>query len=177
MSDQNVTELRQAGRRAPAVLLLFALVALIAGVCHGAHGHSLAAPEAVTAGAAMPHSPVAPGAVTSPGAVTPGAGVTDSGVTASGVTDSGAAVVSGAAAFSAPGFPHGCERPGEGWSFDAHLPAQSAGAQVPAPDAGGAVLAYDAVFPEAPHTRCVRGRAGPGPEPGRLLIALGVDRN
>ncbi|MEV5971953.1 hypothetical protein [Streptomyces sp. NPDC051921] len=130
MSDRRVT-LREAGRRAPAVLLLCALVALIAGVCHGAHGHSLplvAAPAGTTA--------------------------------------------------SAPALPHGCERPGEGWSFDAHLPAQSAGAQLSAPEAGGAVLlAYDEVFPEAPHTRCVRDRAGPGPEPGRLLIALGVNRN
>ncbi|MEU7014153.1 hypothetical protein [Streptomyces sp. NPDC046385] len=149
MGDRDVTELRQAGRRAPAVLLLFAFVALIAGVCHGAHGHALAAPEAVSSGA-MTSGPMAFGAASS------------------GVAS---------AAFSAPGLPHGCERPGEGWSFDAHLPAQSAGAQVPAPDAGAAVLAYDEVFPEAPHTRCVRGRAGPGPQPGRLLIALGVDRN
>ncbi|MFJ9807239.1 hypothetical protein ACIRTB_03235 [Streptomyces sp. NPDC101158] len=130
MSDSGVT-VRKAGRRAPAVLLLCALFALITGVCHGAHGHSL------------------------PLAADPaGAG------------------------FSAPALPHGCERSGEGWSFDAHLPAQSAGAQLSAPDAGGAVLlACDEVFPEAPHTRCVRGRAGPGPEPGRLLTALGVDRN
>ncbi|MFB9439993.1 hypothetical protein [Streptomyces showdoensis] len=149
MSDQSVTELRHAGRRAPAVLLLFALVALIAGVCHGTHGHSLAAPAAAVA--------VPPAALTPVG---------------------GAVAPAAAAAFSAPGLPHGCERSGDGWSFDAHLPAQSAGAQFPAPDAGGAVLlAYDEVFPEAPHTRCVRGRAGPGPQPGRLLIALGVDRN
>ncbi|MFI8522349.1 hypothetical protein ACIGEZ_31770 [Streptomyces sp. NPDC085481] len=131
MSDRSVTGLRQAGRRAPAVLLLFALVALVAGVCHGAHGHSV---------------PLAGG---------------PAGITA-----------------SAPALPHGCERPGESWSFDAHLPVQSAGTQLSAPSAGGAVLlAYDEVFPEAPHTRCVRGRAGPGPAPGRLLIALGVDRN
>lgn len=145
MSDQSVTELRQAGRRAPAVLLLFALVALIAGVCHGAHGHALAAPQA--------------------GAV--------SGAAADEVPGSAAPV----AAFSAPGLPHGCERSGEGWSFDAHLPAQSAGAPFPGPDAKSAAPGYDEVFPEAPHTHCVRGRAGPGPEPGRLLIALGVDRN
>ncbi|MFI8824023.1 hypothetical protein [Streptomyces sp. NPDC053431] len=130
MSDRRVA-VRGAGRRAPAVLLLCALVALIAGVCHGAHGHSL---------------PLAAG-------------------------PTGTTV-------SAPALPHGCERPGEGWSFDAHLPAQSTGSQLSAPDAGSAVLlAYDEVFPEAPHTRCVRGRAGPGPEPGRLLIVLGVDRN
>ncbi|MET9956615.1 hypothetical protein ABZ135_34425 [Streptomyces sp. NPDC006339] len=130
MSDRCVT-MRAAGRRAPAVLLLFALVALIAGVCHGTHGHSL---------------PLAGG-------------------------PSGTSV-------SAPALPHGCERSGEGWAFDAHLPAQSTGTPLSAPDAGSAIpLAYDEVFPEAPHTRCVRGRAGPGPEPGRLLIALGVDRN
>lgn len=134
MSDLRVTVRdagRAAGRRAPAVLLLFALFALVAGVCHGAHGHSL---------------PLAGGPV--------GTSVT------------------------APALPHGCERPGEGWSFDAHLPAQSTGTQLSAPDAAGAVLlAYDEVFPEAPHTRCLHGRAGPGPEPGGLLIALGVNRN
>ena len=133
MSDRTVT-VREAGRRAPAVLLLFALVALLAGVCHGADGHALP----LTAGPA------------------------------------GSAGVSA----SAPALPHGCERPGEGWSFDAHLPAQSTGTQLSAPDATGAVLlAHDEVFPEAPHARCVRGRAGPGPEPGSLLTALGVNRN
>ncbi|MEV6331376.1 hypothetical protein [Streptomyces sp. NPDC051909] len=133
MSDRRVT-VCEAGRRAPALLLLFALFALVAGVCHGAHGHSL---------------PLAGGPS--------GAGVT---------------------AATAPELPHGCERPGGGWSFDAHLPAQSTGTPLSAPDAAGAVLlAYDEVFPEAPHTRCVRGRAGPGPAPGGLLIALGVNRN
>ncbi|WP_329118107.1 hypothetical protein [Streptomyces sp. NBC_01353] len=78
---------------------------------------------------------------------------------------------------TAPDLPHGCERPGETWSFDVHLPAQTA-PQPAAPDAGGAVLlADDEVFPADPRARCVRERAGPGPEPGRLLIALGVDRN
>ncbi|MFD5328152.1 hypothetical protein [Streptomyces sp. NPDC127092] len=132
MSDRAVT-VRAAGRRAPAVLLLVALVALLAGVCHGAH-HAL---------------PLASG-------------------------PAGSAGVSA----SAPALPHGCERQGEGWSFDAHLPAQSTGSQLSAPHATGAVLlAYDEVFPEAPHARCVRGRAGPGPEPGSLLTALGVNRN
>ncbi|MER8042456.1 hypothetical protein [Streptomyces sp. NPDC094032] len=158
MSDQSVTELRRAGRRAPAVLLLFALVALIAGVCHGAHGHALAAPEAQTAAQTVARTEAVSASVAS---VVPG----------------GPAPAATATVLSAPWLPHGCERPGDGWSFDAHLPAQSAGAQFPAPDAGGALLAYDEVFPEAPHTRCVHGRAGPGPVPGRLLIALGVDRN
>jgi hypothetical protein len=77
----------------------------------------------------------------------------------------------------APALPHGCERPGETWSFDIHLPAQTV-PQPAAPDAGGAVLpADDEVFPADPRARCVRERAGPGPEPGRLLIALGVNRN
>ncbi|MFF7179699.1 hypothetical protein [Streptomyces sp. NPDC008121] len=132
MSDRSVVDARQAGRRAPAVLLLLALVALLVSVCHGAHGHTL-----------------------------PPAG-------------SGAA----AAVASAPALPHGCERTGEAWSFDVHLPAQGAAPQLAAPDAGEAVrLADDEVFPADPRARCVRDRAGPGPEPGRLLIALGVDRN
>ncbi|MFG3347957.1 hypothetical protein ACGF1Z_23230 [Streptomyces sp. NPDC048018] len=130
MSDHGAT-MREAGRRAPAVLLLCALFALLAGVCHGAHGHSL---------------PLAAGPA--------GAG------------------------FSAPAPQHGCEGPGEGWSFDAHLPAQSPGTQLSAPAAAGTVLpAYAEPYPGDPRTRCVRGRAGPGPEPGRLLITLGVDRN
>ncbi|MFD7321519.1 hypothetical protein ACFV9D_10620 [Streptomyces sp. NPDC059875] len=78
---------------------------------------------------------------------------------------------------SAPALPHGCERPGEAWSFDAHLPAQTA-PQFAAPGADAAVdVDHEEVFPADPHARCVRDRAGPGPEPGRLLIALGVDRN
>jgi hypothetical protein len=81
------------------------------------------------------------------------------------------------ATVSAPALPHGCERPGEAGTFDVHLPAQTV-SQPTAPDAGGAVLlAHEEVFPADPHARCVRNRAGPGPEPGRLLIALGVDRN
>ncbi|MFI9295971.1 hypothetical protein [Streptomyces gardneri] len=80
---------------------------------------------------------------------------------------------------SAPVLPHGCERSGEVWSFDAHLPAQTAASQLAAPEAGGAVTpsSYAADLRTDPRARCVRGRAGPGPEPGRLLIALGVDRN
>ncbi|MFF9842356.1 hypothetical protein [Streptomyces sp. NPDC013740] len=142
MSDRSA--MRTAGRRAPAVLLLCALVALLAGVCHGAHGHGL------------PSVGAAPG-VSAPGLSAPG-------VSAPGLF--------------APELPHGCERPGEGWSFDAHLPAQAAGTQHPAPQAAGpALLTSDEPFGPAPHTRCVRDRAGPGPRPGSLLISLGVDRN
>ncbi|MCX4982309.1 hypothetical protein [Streptomyces sp. NBC_00572] len=119
-------------RRAPAVLalpVLFALLTLLVSVCHGSHGHVL--------------------------------------------PPSGSATL-----VSAPAPPHGCERPGETWSFDAHLPAQASAAPLAAPDAGGAVLLpYAADLRTDPRARCVRGRAGPGPEPGRLLIALGVDRN
>ncbi|MFC8506194.1 hypothetical protein ACFU3J_08565 [Streptomyces sp. NPDC057411] len=137
MSDRSA--MRTAGRRAPAVLLLCALVALLAGVCHGAHGHGL------------PSVGAAPG-LSAPGVSAPG--------------------------LFAPELPHGCERPGEGWSFDAHLPAQAAGTQHPAPQAAGpAPLTSDEPFGPAPHTRCVRDRAGPGPRPGSLLISLGVDRN
>ncbi|MFJ3769974.1 hypothetical protein ACIPQJ_35245 [Streptomyces sp. NPDC090082] len=125
MSDQRVCEL---SRRAPAVLVLLALLALLVSVCHGSHGHLLPASGTTTA--------------------------------------------------SAPEPPHGCERSGDAWSFDAHLPAQAASSQSAAPDAGGAVvLPYAADLRTDPRARCVRDRAGPGPEPGRLLVALGVDRN
>ncbi|MFF8381072.1 hypothetical protein ACF07V_33615 [Streptomyces sp. NPDC015661] len=125
MSDQRVSEV---SRRAPAVLVLLALLTLLASVCHGPHGHAL--PNA------------------------------------------------GTATLSAPALPHGCESSGDAWTFDAHLPAQAAAAPLAAPDAGGAtVLPYAADLRDDPRARCVRDRAGPGPEPGRLLIALGVDRN
>ncbi|MGW1253132.1 hypothetical protein [Streptomyces sp. NPDC002535] len=126
MSDERVSDVR---RRAPAVLVLLALLALLVSVCHGSHGHLL--------------------------------------------PPSGSAAV-----VSAPTLPHGCDRSGEAWSFDVHLPAQTAAAPLAAPDAGGGVLLpYAADLRTDPRARCVRGRAGPGPEPGRLLIALGVDRN
>ena len=158
MSDRSVT-VRDAGRRTSAVLLLFALLALFAGVCHGAHGHALplAAGPGVHGGPGGPGGPVGPGGPGGPGGPV------------------------GVVSASAPGLPHGCQRPGEGWSFDAHLPAQSAGSQPTAPGGAGqgghVLLAYDEVFPQAPHLRRVHGRAGPGPEPGSLLIALGVNRN
>ncbi|MBB4982626.1 MULTISPECIES: hypothetical protein [Streptomyces] len=127
MSDQSVTEM---SRRAPAVLVLLALLALVVSVCHGSHGHVL---------------PPTSGTVTT---------------------------------VSAPALPHGCERSGDAWTFDAHLPAQAAASPLAAPGAGGAaVLPYEADLRTDPRARCVRNRAGPGPEPGRLLIALGVDRN
>ncbi|MBD0709276.1 MULTISPECIES: hypothetical protein [unclassified Streptomyces] len=126
MSDTSAGDVR---RRAPALLVLLALFALLVSVCHGSHGHLLP-----TSGAR--------------------------------------------ATLSAPAQPHGCEPSGDAWSFDAHLPAQSSAAPVTAPGAGGAVLLpYAADLRVDPRARCVRGRAGPGPAPGRLLTALGVNRN
>ncbi|MFE7584936.1 hypothetical protein ACFU5Y_25640 [Streptomyces gardneri] len=132
-------------RRAPAVLVLLALLALLMSICHGAHGHVL---------------PSSGGATVS-------------------TTATATATTAATTTVSAPALPHGCERSGELWSFDAHLPAQTAASQLAAPEAGGAVTpsSYAADLRTDPRARCVRGRAGPGPEPGRLLIALGVDRN
>lgn len=112
MSDECVSDVR---RRAPAVLVLFALLALVMSVCHGAHGHVLPA--------------------------------------------------SGTATVSAPALPHGCERSGEVWSFDAHLPAQTAASQLAAPHVSGAVTpsSYAADHRTDPRARCVRGRADPAP--------------
>jgi hypothetical protein len=81
-----------------------------------------------------------------------------------------------------PGTPtHGCHEGGDdGLPHDVHLPAAQtpAGPQLTAPDTAGAPLvAHDALFPADPHARRVRDRAGPGPAPGHLLIALGVNRN
>ncbi|MFG2333668.1 hypothetical protein ACGFMM_29220 [Streptomyces sp. NPDC048604] len=84
---------------------------------------------------------------------------------------------SGIPVASAPELPHGCERPDERWTFDAHLPAQAA-PQPAAPDEGGAApLAHRHTPVAAPHLACVRDRAGPGPAPDSLRLALGVDRN
>ncbi|MFF9913222.1 hypothetical protein [Streptomyces sp. NPDC013457] len=122
-------------RRAPAVLVLFALLALLMSVCHGSHGHHLLTAPAAMAALADPDPALA------------------------------------------DELPHGCGRSGETWSFDVHLPAQTV-PQPAAPDAGGAVLlAADEAFPADPHAHRARDRAGPGPEPGRLLTALGVNRN
>ncbi|MFE7550565.1 hypothetical protein [Streptomyces gardneri] len=137
-------------RRAPAVLVLLALLALLMSICHGAHGHVLPSSGGATVSA-----------------------------TATATAAATAATTAATATVSAPALPHGCERSGELWSFDAHLPAQTAASQLAAPEAGGAVTpsSYAADLRTDPRARCVRGRAGPGPEPGRLLIALGVDRN
>ncbi|GEB62010.1 hypothetical protein [Streptomyces gardneri] len=134
-------------RRAPAVLVLLALLALLMSICHGAHGHVLPSSGGATVSATATATAMAATAATT--------------------------------TVSAPALPHGCERSGEVWSFDAHLPAQTAASQLAAPEAGEAVTpsSYAADLRTDPRARCVRGRAGPGPEPGRLLIALGVDRN
>ncbi|MFF9849020.1 hypothetical protein [Streptomyces litmocidini] len=116
----------EVSRRAPAVLVLLALLALLVSVCHGSHGHVLPA--------------------------------------------------SGTATVSAPAHSHGCERSGGAWTFDAHLPARAPASPLAAPDADAA-LPHAADLRTDPRARCVRYRAGPGPEPGRLLLALGVDRN
>ncbi|MFB7515840.1 hypothetical protein [Streptomyces sp. NPDC056144] len=149
MSDMRMS------RRAPAVLVLLALLALVVSVCHGSHGHTLPVTGTTTTAATAPTAPTVPTATT--------------------ITTVAVAVA------PAPAFPHGCGSPEDTGSYDAHLPAltaQTASPQGAAPDAGGAVPpSYAADLRTDPRARCVRGRAGPGPEPGRLLIALGVDRN
>lgn len=142
MRDETVSDVR---RRAPAVLVLLAFLALLVSVCHG-HAHGYEHAHGHGHGHAHEH-------------LLPSAGTTTA---------------------STPGLPHGCGHPGEPWSFDVHLPAPapSPAPQLAPPDAAGAVpLSYDEVFAADPHACRVRGRAGPGPEPGSLLLALGVDRN
>ncbi|MFH9728346.1 hypothetical protein ACH4M4_36115 [Streptomyces sp. NPDC017254] len=126
MRDGTAIDVR---RRAPAVLVLLALIALLVSVCHGTHGHHpLPFPDDT-------------------------------------------------ATVAAPALPHGCERPGDTWAFDVHLPALTV-PQPAAPVAGGAALPADGeVLPADPRACRARDRAGPGPEPGLLLIALGVNRN
>ncbi|MFF9503717.1 hypothetical protein [Streptomyces sp. NPDC014656] len=75
--------------------------------------------------------------------------------------------------------PHGCGEDGGGHSAELPLPAQTAAApQLDPPGPGAAVAAGHAAPPPASaRLRHARTRAGPCPEPGRLLISLGVDRN
>ncbi|MER7625018.1 hypothetical protein [Streptomyces sp. NPDC126503] len=162
----------QAGRRAPALLLLLTVLALFAGICHGAHGHALPA----SLPAPLP-APLAAPAAAGPGARTaaPFAAPAHSGTSAHSGTPA-------PSASPVPGSPtHGCHEGGDGGlPHDVHLPAAQtpAAPQLTAPDTAGAPLvAHDALFPADPHARRVRDRAGPGPEPGHLLIALGVNRN
>ncbi|MFE7807269.1 hypothetical protein ACFU51_21905 [Streptomyces sp. NPDC057430] len=51
MRDEAAIDVR---RRAPAVLVLFALLALLMSVCHGSHGHHLPTSSVATATAAAP---------------------------------------------------------------------------------------------------------------------------
>ncbi|MFH8729490.1 hypothetical protein [Streptomyces termitum] len=126
-----------AGGRAPVLLLLLALVALFAGLCHGTPAHAApavghAATGAAVAVAAPVHGPL----------------------------------------------PHGCGEGGEGHVVD--LPASAATAAAPQLDPPGpSAAAADAgdVPPPGAVPPGGRTRAGPRPAPGRLLIALGVDRN
>ncbi|MFJ6517967.1 hypothetical protein ACIQJ4_06855 [Streptomyces filamentosus] len=143
MCDEAVTRRRGgAGGRAPVLLLLLALVALFAGLCHGAPGH---------------------GGHTGPGhAATGPAGL--------------------ALAFAGPAHgavPHGCGQDGEGHAAELPPPAQTATTpQLDPPGPGTPVTAGRTTpLPPAAELRGPRTRAGPRPEPGRLLIALGVDRN
>ncbi|MFF2778703.1 hypothetical protein ACFVU3_27820 [Streptomyces sp. NPDC058052] len=140
MRDHAVTDGRgAAGGRAPVLLLLLALVALFAGLCHGVPGPA----EAAGAGHA-----------------------------ATGATVAVAGPVHGPV-------PHGCGQGGEGHA--AELPPSAQTATVPQldpPGPGAAVTAgHVTPLPPAADLRHVRTRAGPCPEPGRLLVALGVDRN
>ncbi|MFE1343330.1 hypothetical protein [Streptomyces sp. NPDC058757] len=140
MGDESVTVGRgAAGGRAPVLLLLLALLALFAGLCHGAAGHE---------GPALPGHPPTGAAV---------------------------AVVGPA---HGPG-PHGCGQDGGGHSAELPLPAQTAAApQLDPPGPGTVVTVGRATpLPPAAELRHARTRAGPCPEPGRLLVSLGVDRN
>ncbi|MDX2295535.1 MULTISPECIES: hypothetical protein [Streptomyces] len=128
-----------AGGRAPVRLLLLALVALFAGLCHGVPA------DAAPAAAGHPAT---------------GAAVAEAGPV------------------HGPG-PHGCGQGGEGHAAELPLSAQTAAApQLDPPGPGAAVTADRAgALPPAAERRHARTRAGPCPAPGRLLIALGVDRN
>ncbi|WP_345287225.1 hypothetical protein [Streptomyces gulbargensis] len=182
VADRAAHAREQAGRRAPALLLLLTVLALFAGICHGAHGHKLPAAHGHALPAAHGHVlPAAHGAASVPAAERapgPGARAADPDVRAPGPGARAAAP----SASPVPGSPtHGCHEGGDGGlPHDVHLPAAQtpAAPQLTAPDTAGAPLvAHDALFPADPHARRVRDRAGPGPEPGHLLIALGVNRN
>ncbi|MEV6204336.1 hypothetical protein AB0M64_30825, partial [Streptomyces sp. NPDC051771] len=75
--------------------------------------------------------------------------------------------------------PHGCGEDGEGHSAELPPPAQTAAVPQLDPPGPGAVVTvgHTTPLPPAAELRHVRTRAGPCPEPGLLLISLGVDRN
>ncbi|WP_282694644.1 hypothetical protein [Streptomyces sp. CC208A] len=75
--------------------------------------------------------------------------------------------------------PHGCGQDGAGHAAELPVPAQTAAAPQLDPPGPGTVTAPGPATPLPPSAdlRHARTRAGPCPEPGRLLIALGVDRN
>ncbi|MEU9856495.1 hypothetical protein [Streptomyces sp. NPDC047974] len=79
----------------------------------------------------------------------------------------------------AHGAVHGCGQEGEGHSAELPPPAQTAAVPQLDPPGPGAVVTvgHTTPLPPAAELRHVRTRAGPCPEPGRLLISLGVDRN